>query len=344
MKTFETSTYRSQVYQLRQLGKEVLKQYDLKVEQLEFINHGENATYKVITKKGNYLLRIHRDRYHTSDGIKEELNWLNKLHSNGLSVQKPVLSSNNELITQGSYKGDFLKRTCTILTWEEGIFRSNSINEDYCKAIGNLLARFHKKENQIPIKARKYWDAEGLLGKGDRFNGLFAIEEGLSKKEYKIFNACRESLFNVLKNYQEEHPEKFGLIHADLHFWNVIWKDKSPIPIDFDDCGTGAFLYDLCIYLKSIEGNMKRKKKDKPAKPYLDAMLEGYNKIGNLTQKDVELLPFFRLTRDLVMFGWLYSRRDNANIFKHFELGRAKRIERYSKFLKEGPERFFVSP
>lgn len=342
MKTFATSSYRSQVYHLRQLANLALNEYDLKVEQLEFINHGENATYKVITRKGNYLLRIHRDGYHTVEGIKEELSWLDHLHQNGFSVQKPIPSKNNELLTNVAVKGEYLRRNCTVLTWEEGVFRSSSINQDYCKAIGNLLARFHKKENQIPIKARKYWHADGLLGKDDRFTGLFAIENGLSKKQYAVFNECRESLLATLKQYEQQHPEKTGLIHADLHFGNVIWEAKSPIPIDFDDCGTGLHLYDLCIYLRSIEGNLKRKKREKQAKAYLEAMLEGYNKIGNLSKKDIELLPYLRIARDVTMFAWCYSRRDNDHIFEHFEKGRTKRIEQYQKFLKEGPDRFFI--
>lgn len=342
MKTFKTATYRSQVYQLRQLANNVLKQYDLKVEQLEFLAHGENATFKVITRKGNYLLRIHRDGYHTANGIKEEIRWLNHLHQNGLPVQQPVYSLDKKLLTQGTYKGDHLRRTCTVLTWKEGVFRSNSINETHCKEIGMLLARFHKKENQIPIKDRKYWHADGLLGKDDRFTGLYTIEEGLSKKQYAIFNECRESLLCTLKEYEQKYPEKTGLIHADLHFGNVIWDGKTPVPIDFDDCGTGLHLYDLTINLRSVEKTLVEKKKQKLAPAYLDAMMEGYNKIGNLTQNDIDLLPFMRLARDVTIFAWCYSRKDITDIFEFFNKNRSKKIKKFTKFLKEGPDRFFI--
>jgi len=342
MKPFETSSYRSQVYQLRQLANNALQQYDLKVTKLEFINHGENATYKVITRKGDYLLRIHRDEYHTQEGIREELAWLSHLQKRKMNVQMPVASKAKEVLIQAAFKGDHLRRNCTVMTWKEGVFRSRSIDEKNCKAIGRLLGEFHQPASQIPIKARRYWHPDGLLGKDDRFNGLFVIEEGLSKKEYAVFNECREALLAKLKDYDKRFPKKSGLIHADLHFGNVIWDGAEPVPIDFDDCGIGFHLYDLCINLKSVENHLIAKKKEKLAPVYFQAMLDGYSEFGTITKEDIALFPYLRMTRDLSMFAWLYSRRDNESIFKYFEKGRKKRIEKNAKFLKEGPNKFFI--
>ena len=75
---------------------------------------------------------------------------------------------------------------------------------------------------------------------------------------------------------------------------------------------------------------------------YFDAFFDGYSEFGTITQADLDILPFIKLTRNVVMFSRCYSRRDNPSIFKHFEKGRKIRMERYTKFLKEGPERFFT--
>jgi len=341
MKKFETSGYRSQIYQLRQLANDVLLQYDLKVEQLKYIHHGENTTFEIVTRKGSYLLRIHRDSYHTEEGIREELAWLNKLNESGFTAQKPIPSKENKLITYGEYKGEYLKRRCTVLTWQDGIFRGDSLTVNHSRNYGRLFARLHNPACQIPIKHRKYWHADGLLGKDDRFTGLFAIEEGLTKKQYTVFNECRETLLKKIKQYEKKFPEKFGLIHADMHFENLVWQGYNPVPIDFDDCGSGLHLYDICIYLRSLENTLKRKKSTKTA-AYFDAFMEGYSEFGSITKADLEVLPYMRLARDVTMFAWGYSRRDNPSIFEFFKKSRKPRIEKYKQFLKEGPERFFT--
>jgi len=131
------------------------------------------------------------------------------------------------------------------------------------------------------------------------------------------------------------------LIHADLHFWNLLWQGNNPVPIDFDDCGTGLHLYDICSYLRIMQHTLSERKTNQTA-AYFDAFLEGYNEFGTITQADLDLLPFMLLARNMVLFSRCYSRRDNPSIAEQFEKGRKIRMDRYTRFLKEGPERFFT--
>ena len=48
-------------------------------------------------------------------------------------------------------------------------------------------------------------------------------------------------------------PATFGMIHADLHLGNCLFRNRVAIPIDFDDCGFGWFAYDLAVVLASVE-------------------------------------------------------------------------------------------
>lgn len=43
---FESSSYLVQVRRLRTLAREVIKFYPIQAKRLEFINHGENTTFK----------------------------------------------------------------------------------------------------------------------------------------------------------------------------------------------------------------------------------------------------------------------------------------------------------
>ncbi|HET9218337.1 MAG TPA: GNAT family N-acetyltransferase [Terriglobia bacterium] len=62
---------------LRLLPKQALRLYALRVESCGFLGHGENTTFKITANGGRqFLLRIHRNDYHSRDGIVEELRWL----------------------------------------------------------------------------------------------------------------------------------------------------------------------------------------------------------------------------------------------------------------------------
>ena len=60
-----------------------------------------------------------------------------------------------------------------------------------------------------------------------------------------------------------------GLIHADLHLGNALFHRGGVRLIDFDDCGTGARLYELAVALWEL-----RDRRDYAA--FREALLSGY--------------------------------------------------------------------
>jgi Ser/Thr protein kinase RdoA (MazF antagonist) len=44
----------------------------------------------------------------------------------------------------------------------------------------------------------------------------------------------------------------FGLIHGDLHQWNLIWDGETLRPIDFDNCSYDWFAADLSVILHNV--------------------------------------------------------------------------------------------
>ena len=51
------------------------------------------------------------------------------------------------------------------------------------------------------------------------------------------------------------------MIHADLHFGNLVWNQSQGTPIDFDDCGYGSKLYDAAVFLLSSRFGITDEKK-----------------------------------------------------------------------------------
>ena len=120
---FENATYRSQVLRLRNLATEILKRYPIRVRKIEFIRHGENATFCVHATSGRrYLLRVHRGGYHSEAAIGEELRWLTHLAKHGVVVPKPVRSKSGRVIETLATEGIANARQCCVFEWVDGKF------------------------------------------------------------------------------------------------------------------------------------------------------------------------------------------------------------------------------
>jgi len=340
MKSFETSTYLSQLSQLRKIAENALKQFNLKVKQIKFINHGENTTYKILAAEGIYLLRIHRANYHSKAALIEELKWLERLSKQMEKIPKPVVSKNGLLIEKVTNPKAAISRYCSLMVWQPGILKLKSLNENSMFATGLLTAQLHKSTTKTKVKHRNYWTLEGLLSEDAKFGSFKNLQADLTKSQYSILDKCRKMIFKKIKQYQLKYPEKLALIHADLHFGNIVWQKNEPIPIDFDDCGFGFHMYDLAVTLSwgtyIFRGDKKNKKQ-----LYVESLLEGYSSVQNLTTADVNILPYFKVTRNLSMLLWLYDRKDNPILFKEFIKQKQKRIDYYQKVLDKGPDGLF---
>ena len=92
-------------------------------------------------------------------------------------------------------------------------------------------------------------------------------------------------------------PDQFGLIHSDLSFGNVLFTTDEVLPIDFDDCGFGYYLYDLAVILAGPwerPGFQQRR----------DALLLGYREICELPNEHLNLIPTFMAMRASSLGQW----------------------------------------
>jgi Ser/Thr protein kinase RdoA (MazF antagonist) len=120
-----------------------------------------------------------------------------------------------------------------------------------------------------------------------------------------------------------EGPDRFGLIHADLHFGNLVHHRGWPRLFDFDDLSFGFLAHDLihCLYFAES--------KERPA--FREALLEGYAAVRPLPPELDTILPLLRQSFRLRAMGWLTTRSDNPRL-------RKMSVERIPKLLSEARE------
>jgi Ser/Thr protein kinase RdoA (MazF antagonist) len=92
-------------------------------------------------------------------------------------------------------------------------------------------------------------------------------------------------------------PEVFGLVHADLHQFNVLLHRGQVRAIDFDDCCFGHYLYDLAVTLVGA-GPWRTT----PA--MRAAFLAGYRQERALPAQLEGMLGTFMALRRLLLLRW----------------------------------------
>jgi Ser/Thr protein kinase RdoA (MazF antagonist) len=313
-KKFEDLTYLSQLKALRTLGLMILKNYPIALQSLEFIHHGENTTYKVTARNHKkYLLRLHRNDYHSDAAIHEELNWLKALaNSTDLNIPNPVQSKNGIYLEKQAT--DLMIRRGCVFEWTDGRFFEKSIRPKHFHRLGEIISELHKSTKKRKT-IRRYWDTNGLIGKNPTFGSLSGLPF-VSKRQQQIIDHASTTLQKILNKYEKSLPERMGLIHADLHLGNILNTGDDVGVIDFDDSGFGFHVYDIVIALMSLDRLLKRLNRSDQMPRFKDALIEGYSQNGTWDYYNEEILPFLTASRRLLMLGWINTRSDNPRLKK----------------------------
>ena len=128
-------------------------------------------------RRNNYLLRICRYEYHTTEALNEELQWLKKL-SRQFQVPTPVASNNKKLLTWTTTKSLPEGRNAALFQWTDGvfltakkrripIFHMEAGNRCFDQRVPEEVNRKivdHLSDINMPLTehARRYLIAEGL--------------------------------------------------------------------------------------------------------------------------------------------------------------------------------------
>ncbi|MEM9418718.1 MAG: phosphotransferase [Planctomycetota bacterium] len=333
MKRFDQLTTRGQVRRLRRLAAEALSAFGLPDARFELIQHWENSTFRVnireeqqagsITDRvvpGRYLLRLHRPDEISLAYIESEMAWLEALaRDTDLCVPTPVRSPDGRLALEYA-NADFPeldgdpegRRVCSLLRWVPGrLLKGKARRLVHMQRLGGLMAQLHQHAAtwSPPFELNvNRWDGPTLMGRHKALGIEPDVWDELPAKESDLFAACEERLTSALDKLGQG-PDVFGLIHADLHFNNVLYAGGEARPIDFNDCGHGHFVLDAACALLGF---------DPPdgEQPWRAAFAEGYEQHRPLPPQTMELLDLFLAARQVTLMLWCYSCARHREAFR----------------------------
>jgi len=245
------------------------------------LTHWENATWRVEVDGQRFLLRVHRVGYRTRPEISAELAWLDKLAEAGIPSSRPIATRSGERVVSTDLPGIPGPRFCTLLSWCPGRIHRRP-QPHHLRRTGALMARLHAVA-----------DLHRNIGPRPRFDPTGWFKPAFPTGEPDIDQAIDAELRPLLQAAGERAAELFdtlgsgvgrtGLIHADLHFNNVVFHQGTAAPIDFDDCGIGPYVYDLAIPAMRVQ---------RCADPEgcWDALVAGYRSLRPLSDADLKVV------------------------------------------------------
>jgi Ser/Thr protein kinase RdoA (MazF antagonist) len=315
---FEQLHRRTQVGRLRQLAIVALAEYDLPPARLTLISHFSNTTFRVDTATGQrYVLRIHRTGTPTVETVGAELAWLTALRRDTLlEVPTPIPTRAGSLLTVVSTHNVPRPHICVLFRWMPGRLLHRGLTPRRMERVGELMAHLqnHSAQWERPsgfVRARVDWPVGAARWLPDPFapeviqavetlvaGTLSAVEAG---QVTKVLSRVR-AVEHELRANEAMHGPAFGLIHADLHYRNLLFARDTVRAIDFDDCGFGPYLYDPAVMLSELLGWA--------AYPALRAaLLAGYRRVRPLQDGHEALLDTFIALRRVQDALWMLELR-----------------------------------
>jgi Ser/Thr protein kinase RdoA (MazF antagonist) len=266
----------------------------------------ENATYRCTFTGGDapLVLRLHRPGFRTLAEIHSELMWIERLRADGaVTTPAVVRTAAGDLAACLPGPGGEA-RHAAVFEFAPGAEPEQSDFAAVMEVVGEQTAALHDHACRWSPPAhftRPAWDLDGLLGASQAWGHWSAnpdVREVPGGAE--LLARAQRKLTAELTAYGQG-PDVFGLIHGDLRAANLLVAPDTVNLIDFDDCGTGWYLYDLACTLSFVEH-------DPRADQWVAAWLRGYERQRALSHADLGIIPAAVMLRRLMLVAWVHKR------------------------------------
>lgn len=222
-----------------QIRLEAIQRYGIPADQVRSVGGFESFVYEYRKKGKSYILKITHTLRRSIPYIFGEIEWLNHLADQGLSVSRVVPSTRGHMVEeipagQGSFLAiSYAKAPGTPITaevWDESLFEK----------WGELLGKIHHATKEYtlssPAYKRQEWEDEEQL-KADKYLQPGDVIIPLVKQRMQRLHALPRT------------KDTYGLVHADIHNRNFYLHEGIIHLFDFDDCSYTYFVNDIGIAL-----------------------------------------------------------------------------------------------
>ena len=278
----------------------LLARYGLEEAQASVLQHVTDLVLKVEHSGQSWSLRV-LTADHSRVRLDLELRWLAALgRDTALNIPVPMPNLDGQLVTLWTPPNEMQARPCVLSRWVDGERISRQMDGEAARQLGQLTAQLHRHAREHPELWNGYpgqrWDAPRLLGPASWWMRRAELDLG---EEYERLRPAVAKLANVFTRLGES-PEHFGLIHADLHFGNVLRGASGLGIIDFAEAAPGYYAFDLALTAGELM--------DYPeGAAYVQAFYEAYRRAAAPETAPLAEVKIFEIATGLAFLTWVYG-------------------------------------
>jgi len=266
---------------------------------------GINHTYFVCCERATYVLRVYFHNWRTKPEILEEIELLNLLKVQHVSISYPIADENEEYI-QNIQAPEGI-RHAVLFSFANGE-KIRFMDEETCFEIGVLMAKIHQATQDKTI-GRMNYDPETLLQLPYEYATAHFPE---SLPEMRFVKKQGQIIGENFKKMDFSDFSK-GIVHLDIWYDNLNVANSNEITIfDFDFCGNGFLVFDVAYFCKQLF-HIETDKDIYELKA--QSFLNGYQNIRKLSDAEIKSIPDAATAIFIFYLGVQSQRFDWSNIF-----------------------------
>ena len=262
-------------------------------ERLEDLGAFESEVLAAQGPAGPSILKVMAAGHRTPDEARAEVDWLLALRDAGIPAARPLRALDGAwLVLDGDPPTVAVAyerapgRHLPPAEWTPELFRAHG------ELVGRLQA--HTRAWCSSASRRRGWREAHALSRAsealpDDAEFLAAVAEVAARVDAAV----------------PEAPADLGLVHADLHAWNLLVDDEGGLTaIDFDDALVGPYLYDLVIPLYYAVATRLDQDPGEAADAFLGPYLAGFDAVAPRPAGDADAVAAILAMRqaDLAIF------------------------------------------
>lgn len=286
----------------------VLAHYGLADCHVRLVARLDCTVWRVATADAQDLsLRIYAPEREDTAPIATEVAWLRTLADAGVHVPRPLPTREGLYITSWQAHAGAPSQHAILLGWLRGRMLYKGLLALHLRRVGALAARLHDGAQALAGQAMPISKHSAYASDTPAWAlGLAPLPRGYPPQLQRSVQHAVQQLQRLSARWPRDSAH-WGLIHGDLHPWNMVFHRGEAGAIDFSDSGQGFMAHDLAGVLQFLKHPLTPcDEHHRVAYPRLrDALLEGYAALRPLPDSLLAQIEPLIASRMLTTLQWI---------------------------------------
>ncbi|MDD5297311.1 MAG: serine/threonine protein kinase [Rhodocyclaceae bacterium] len=257
------------------------------------LNSFENRVYQLGLEEGGFVVaKFYRTGRWSDAAILEEHAFVAELAGAELPVVAPLTLGGRTLNLHQGFRFAVYPR--------QGGRSPEFDSPEVLPWMGRLLGRIHALGAGKRFRARPALDVNTFGEEPRAFMKAHALLPPELESVY--FGLVDLALDGVRRCFDRAGRVATLRLHGDCHAGNVLWTDRGPHFVDFDDARSGPAVQDLWMLLSGDMAAMSRQ---------MNEILSGYRQFRDFNLAELQLVEALRTLRLIHYAAWLARRWDD---------------------------------